>query len=422
MARVSPDRKCRSALRHILFLLSLFICAVVSSPRRRRSSGSQAPMRHLPPSVSNNTRLTKKKTFAKLLAKHKAAARYLDADQQDELRRVISQVSLNTSFWAPPNPATGKESNVFKGRQFTVVLYHLPPFVNIRRWRAVGIQNDPGNMLQTRTRQNGDLSGLTIDLLSEMQQSTGCTFKFVYPCNRKDYYQNGQRCSLPTADEAFTMLIHATVCDSDACPPGFWRAGCRNGHEGACLRCQPCGPGFFRQGCGEMSPGECVPCAAETYAPWHAYRSACLPCRRPCDGSMEIETLACNATQNRECTPVLKQIDASLGEEATCLHCSAHSVTRAQGSCNATAVARAKAQAIATSGENWTVTVVGECVACRACPAGQMTVGCGEEDEGVCQACPLDTFSPPRTENGTAVSSFKPSCQPCWRSGLVRLG
>ena len=388
-------------MRHIVFLLSLFVCAVMSSPRRRRPSESRTPTRLLLPSVSSDTGLTRKKTFAKLLAKHKGAARSLDADQQDELRRVISEASLNTSFWAPPNPATGKESDVFEGREFTVVLYHLPPFVIIRDWRAVGIDNDPGNALQTRTRQNGDLSGLTIDLLSEMEQSTGCSFKFVYPCNRQAYYQNGQRCSLPTADEAFTMLTHATVCDSDACPPGFWRAGCLNGHKGACLRCQPCGPGFFRKECGEVSPGECVPCAAETYDPSHAYRSACSPCRGPCDGARETETLACNATQNRQCTPVVAELDASLGKDAACLSCSARGVTRAQGSCNATAVARAKAAATAaklaadaalvpplqrTSEQNGTVTVVGECVACRACPAGQLTVGCGQEEVGACES------------------------------------
>ena len=206
---------------------------------------------------SKDKTMSKKRAFARLLTQHKSASRHLDADQQAQVRRVISEAaSINTSFWAPPLPATGEESDVFMGRTFTVVLYHLPPFVIIRDWRAVGLDNDPGNARQTRTRENGDLSGLTIDLLSEVGQATGCNFKFVYPCSRQAYFQNNQRCPLPTADEAFTMLTQANICDEDACPPGFWRAACRNGHSGACLACETCGPGLFRKGCGETSPGE----------------------------------------------------------------------------------------------------------------------------------------------------------------------
>lgn len=199
----------------------------------------------------------KNKAFARLLAQHRSASRHLDADQQAQLRRIISEAAtLNTSFWAPPNPATGEESEVFTDKTFTVVLYHLPPFVIIRDWRASGIDNDPGNARQSRTRENGDLAGLTIDLLSEVEQATGCTFKFVYPCSREAYFQNSQTCPLPTANEAFTMLTQANTCVSDACPPGFWRAGCRNGHSGECLVCETCGPGYFRKGCGETSPGK----------------------------------------------------------------------------------------------------------------------------------------------------------------------
>ena len=41
-----------------------------------------------------------------------------------------------------------------------------------------------GNIEQTRTIANEMLSGLVIDLLSHIQDSLGCTFKFYYPCAR----------------------------------------------------------------------------------------------------------------------------------------------------------------------------------------------------------------------------------------------
>jgi hypothetical protein len=182
------------------------------------------------------------------------------------------------------------------------VLYHVPPFVDIHGWRAEQ-NDDPGNEKQTRRPSNGKLTGLTIDMLEELSEMTGCKFHYLYPCSRGSYGSNGNACSLATAGDAFAMLTTGKECSAMSCPVGFWRSGCGNGHAGECLPCSPCQPGEFRSGCSRQSPGACMPCSKGTYASTWGYRSACAACSAACNPSTHNQTRACLVTHDRECTP-----------------------------------------------------------------------------------------------------------------------
>ena len=104
----------------------------------------------------------------------------MTADQH--YRLLFAALPVEDLGWDSPSSLGKDKADAYRGLNFSVVLVHAPPLVNIEDPQAVG--GDPGNLEQTRTVSNGRLSGLVIDLLSHIQDSLGCSFTYVYPCKR----------------------------------------------------------------------------------------------------------------------------------------------------------------------------------------------------------------------------------------------
>ncbi|EKX38976.1 hypothetical protein GUITHDRAFT_114856 [Guillardia theta CCMP2712] len=233
-----------------------------------------------------------------------------------------------------------------------------------------------------RTYGNGRLSGLTMELFDTLSKELGCSFRFLYPCLRSEFYSSGV-CSQPSPDLAFQMLGESSECKADACPAGFYRKGCGNQELGFCVRCDVCAPGMYRVGCSNLSPGQCVSCPANTTASTYDYRDHCAPCSAPCSGATPVEVKGCTTTQDRLC---MKIVQTSL-------------------SCSST-------QYI-TTGENVS------CVGCAPCPSGFYRAGCGGDQPGTCKSCPTATYN---TDNSTYATSClscldSPCPQGTWRKG-----
>ena len=62
------------------------------------------------------------------------------------------------SSWLPPDLS---KTTLFEGKVYNVILYQLPPFVEITNWDGSGENGDPGNVNGTRIPEDGSLSGLT---------------------------------------------------------------------------------------------------------------------------------------------------------------------------------------------------------------------------------------------------------------------
>ena len=48
-----------------------------------------------------------------------------------------------------------------------------------------------GNALQTRTPANGKISGITIDVLSQLESEGGVVFRYFFPCRKEKYDAGG---------------------------------------------------------------------------------------------------------------------------------------------------------------------------------------------------------------------------------------
>jgi len=103
--------------------------------------------------------------------------------------------------WLPPELSA---ISSYRGRRYTVVLYHIPPFVTINDWAATTDNSDPGNILGTRTVAGGQLSGLTVDFLMDLESRLQVQFKFVYPCKSAEFA--GGACKAPTKAHALAMV------------------------------------------------------------------------------------------------------------------------------------------------------------------------------------------------------------------------
>jgi len=79
--------------------------------------------------------------------------------------------------WVPPS--LGTTTSPLAGKSYQVAVYEVPPFVRIDDERGL---EDPGNVLQTRTAANGQISGLTIELLSEVASQLDIELKYYFPC------------------------------------------------------------------------------------------------------------------------------------------------------------------------------------------------------------------------------------------------
>ena len=110
--------------------------------------------------------------------------------------------------WVPASLGGG--ASPLAGNTYQVVIYELEPFVQILDDKG---SVDPGNVLQTRTSENGRISGLTIDLLDEVASQLGVELKYYYPCLIADHTANG-KCTKATSDDALKMLDDTSACPS----------------------------------------------------------------------------------------------------------------------------------------------------------------------------------------------------------------
>mmetsp|Transcript_20795 Transcript_20795/g.40413 ORF Transcript_20795/g.40413 Transcript_20795/m.40413 type:complete len:660 (+) Transcript_20795:231-2210(+) len=137
-----------------------------------------------------------------------------DEEFQELLSRVQSDPSALASLrrftaapftsWVSPE-SLGVSAPIFSNHTFTVVLYHLPPFVVIEDKEA--LTGDPGNMNNTRTIANGKLSGLTIDFLAEISARLGCRFEYLYPCKKSTFAADKMCSELDYASSAAALQI-----------------------------------------------------------------------------------------------------------------------------------------------------------------------------------------------------------------------
>lgn len=67
-------------------------------------------------------------------------------------------VLRSTLVWNSPE-SVGMATGDFANKTYNVVVYYVPPFVEFEDRDA--LDGDPGNVMQTRTIENGGLSGLT---------------------------------------------------------------------------------------------------------------------------------------------------------------------------------------------------------------------------------------------------------------------
>jgi hypothetical protein len=209
----------------------------------------------------------------------------------------------------------------------------------------------------------------------------------------------------------------ATEC---VCRAGFATAG-----DGACLACAP--------GTYSAVNASCTACPNNTFTPPDLYPwaspAACVACRvcpsgyeaiGSCEGSSDFECVACPANQSSEaggrcaCIPGFSAIGEAcqpcpLGtfkstlDNATCTDCSSGQTTLAEGAASADACAGCEAPSVL-------VEAVCRCpagyqrdgAACVPCAPGTSKAAIG--DSGLCESCPVDTYSPDPA--GTA-------CLPC---------
>jgi hypothetical protein len=134
---------------------------------------------------------------------------------QEDLLRAITAVE-NIIQWDSSVSVSTDKADSMTGKTYDVIIYQSPPFVDISG--KEGIQ-DPGNALQTRTPKNGQLTGITISLLSKFEDETGAVFRYFYPC-RKAKYDAKTGCNdadLRSKDAALEMMDSVTC--SGAKPP-----------------------------------------------------------------------------------------------------------------------------------------------------------------------------------------------------------
>ena len=112
---------------------------------------------------------------------------------------------FNSAPWVPPDIS---EDSAYAGKTYTVVLYHIPPFVEISDWAATINNTDPGNIKGTRTMAGGEITGLTIDVLAALETNMKINLQFVYPCKTSDFA--GGACKMPTRVEALDMVKMGT--------------------------------------------------------------------------------------------------------------------------------------------------------------------------------------------------------------------
>lgn len=79
--------------------------------------------------------------------------------------------------WVPPS--LGTSVSPLAGKTYQVVVYEILPFVRIADEKGLV---DPGNVNQTRTSANGDIAGLTIELLEEVASQLDIELKYYFPC------------------------------------------------------------------------------------------------------------------------------------------------------------------------------------------------------------------------------------------------
>mmetsp|Transcript_3247 Transcript_3247/g.7708 ORF Transcript_3247/g.7708 Transcript_3247/m.7708 type:complete len:709 (+) Transcript_3247:213-2339(+) len=129
-----------------------------------------------------DSKLSERK-FNELLSKFKKHNEVMDRDQYHLLFKKIS-----TLVWNSPE-SVGMATGDFANKTYNVVVYYVPPFVEFEDRDA--LDGDPGNVMQTRTIENGGLSGLTIDFLALVEEVMGMKFNFYYPCETIFYQDNG---------------------------------------------------------------------------------------------------------------------------------------------------------------------------------------------------------------------------------------
>lgn len=138
--------------------------------------------------------------FASLLHRFREDGRHLP----DEQFHLLYQ-QVNTMLWNSPD-SVGEGASGLDGVTYSVILYEIPPFVRLADLQAVG--GDPGNANQTRTHRNGGISGITVDFLKLVEDHTGATFHYYYPCRKLDLRITG-KCDAELArraNESLAML------------------------------------------------------------------------------------------------------------------------------------------------------------------------------------------------------------------------
>jgi len=118
--------------------------------------------------------------------------------------------------WNSPE-SVGAPSTEFQNYTYNVVLYHVPPFVNIddREASAGGDEtSDPGNRNQTRTPENGGISGITIDFLGQLSDEMGVKFKYYYPCTTQGWTANATCDKQVAASSASALEMLSSVDDT----------------------------------------------------------------------------------------------------------------------------------------------------------------------------------------------------------------
>lgn len=126
---------------------------------------------------------------------------------------------FNPVLWLPPTE--NQAATTLDDVSFDVIVYHIPPFVDIDE--PQGLQ-DPGNVNQTRTPDNGGITGFAIDMLEEIAQQLEVRFKYYYPCQVTSYLQNAKTCLFVTSTEALLMLDDVAGSTYFGTGPGFCQA------------------------------------------------------------------------------------------------------------------------------------------------------------------------------------------------------
>jgi len=155
----------------------------------------------------------------------------LDSEVQGALKGNISAehalrkllfTPVSVPIWDSPYSPSQTNADLFLGVTFRVIVYQVPPFVNIEDPEAA-VLGDPGNVKQKRNYVNGKISGLVIDLLEQIKTLLNCEIEYYYPCRASDTTCSSSDFTSSTAalqmlavDSPASSLFHGG--GADLCP------------------------------------------------------------------------------------------------------------------------------------------------------------------------------------------------------------